>query len=308
MPIRFYFIRSIYASQLAELFLVNSVASIIGIRVFLHIFGYPQIGGEGLHVAHMFWGGLLMLIATVLFSFYLDKPSKYLAAILGGLGFGTFIDELGKFITHDNNYFFKPTFALIYIIFVLMFLFFRYILQHKKLSEIEYLNNAFSLIQEGSLGELDKHEKTLLKKYLKLSGLKPSVYEALNSLANKLTVKKIEKENIYIVLRNYFKKIYLKIIAHKYFLLLFSLFFSVRALHTILAVVYLIFFSGLKANQLFYINIFNIGVYDVNKLGFYLFLSIFVLFLLRKNSCFLKLQINLQIHLYLFSLLLFLKL
>lgn len=269
MSVRFYFIRSIYAVQLAELFLVNAIASIIAIRVFLHITAYLQFGGGGLHIAHMLWGGLLMLIAMLLFSFYLDKPSKYLAAILGGLGFGTFIDELGKFITHDNNYFFKPTFALIYIIFIFMFLLFRYILQHRKLSKIEYLNNALSLIQEGSLGELDKNEKKLLKSYLKLSDLKPNVYQSLNYLANKITVKKVQKDNIYIVLRTYFKNIYLKTINHKYFLLLFSLFFTVRALHTIMAVIYLLFFSGLKANQLFYINIFNINIYDINNFNFF---------------------------------------
>jgi len=33
-----------------------------------------------------------------------------------------FIDELGKFITSDNNYFFQPTISLIYIVFIIIFL------------------------------------------------------------------------------------------------------------------------------------------------------------------------------------------
>ena len=44
---------------------------------------------------------------------------------MGGLGFGLFIDKLAKFITSDNNYFFRPAIALIYAIFVLLLLWWR---------------------------------------------------------------------------------------------------------------------------------------------------------------------------------------
>jgi hypothetical protein len=83
--------------------------------VFLHLSGYPTVGGESLHIAHMLWGGLLMLVALLLLLGFLGKPVKSAAAVIGGAGWGTFIDELGKFLTHDNDYFFEPTFALIYV-------------------------------------------------------------------------------------------------------------------------------------------------------------------------------------------------
>jgi hypothetical protein len=84
--------------------------------------GFPQIGGGGLHIAHMLWGGLGMLAAIAVLLTWWNPSLRRRAAILAGLGFGTFMDELGKFITSDNDYFFKPTVAVLYVIFVALFL------------------------------------------------------------------------------------------------------------------------------------------------------------------------------------------
>ena len=70
----------------------------------------------------MLWGGALMLIALLLLFAYLDRPIQHVAAIIAGLGFGTFIDEIGKFVTADNDYFFRPAVALIYIVLVTVFI------------------------------------------------------------------------------------------------------------------------------------------------------------------------------------------
>src|SRR5262245_17887202 len=120
-------VRNVDGGALLELILVYAVATILCIRVYLELTGYPKIGGDGLHIAHMLWGGLLMLIALVLLIAFLGKGTVRLGAIAGGLGFGLFIDELGKFITNDNNYFYRPTFAVMYVIFVLLFFSFRFV-------------------------------------------------------------------------------------------------------------------------------------------------------------------------------------
>jgi hypothetical protein len=127
---------------LLESFFVAAVASFLGIRWFLALTGYPQVGSNGLHIAHMLWGGLLMLLAILLLMSYLDRTIQHAAAAIAGLGFGTFIDEIGKFVTADNNYFYRPAIALIYVLFVIAFLLARVFVGRRQLSEGEALANA----------------------------------------------------------------------------------------------------------------------------------------------------------------------
>ncbi len=105
-----------------EHFLVSGVVAVLLIRGWLELTGYPQIGGHGLHIAHMLFGGLGMLIALLASLTLLGQRVRTFGAIVGGAGFGAFIDELGKFITSDNDYFFRPAIAMIYVIFVLLVL------------------------------------------------------------------------------------------------------------------------------------------------------------------------------------------
>lgn len=143
-------IRNSNGPDFLELFLVAGVSSVLGIRGFLKITGYPQVGGDGLHIAHMLWGGLFMMMALILMLTLLGPTVQRLAAILGGVGFGTFIDELGKFITSDNNYFFGPTVGIIYIIFILIFLLLRALSARRTLTPQESLANALNRL-EGSV-------------------------------------------------------------------------------------------------------------------------------------------------------------
>ena len=136
------------AGELLERFLIAAVGAILAIRAYLAATGYPQVGGDGLHVAHMLWGGLLMLVSVVMLLSFLGRHIKFMAVIFGGLGFGTFVDELGKFITSDNNYFFQPTVAILYALFVTLFLVFRSIARPRDLSPSGYLANALDATRD----------------------------------------------------------------------------------------------------------------------------------------------------------------
>jgi hypothetical protein len=74
---------------------------------------------------------------------------------VGGVGFGFFIDELGKFITSDNNYFFQPAAALIYLIFIGLFLVSRALQRRRGLSPREKLSNAIDFIGEAARHDFD---------------------------------------------------------------------------------------------------------------------------------------------------------
>ena len=143
--------RDFEAGAYLQGFLIAAVAAVLLTRLLLEMTGFPRVGGGGLHVAHMLWGGLLMLVALILLLAVIGKRTKRLAALLGGAGFGLFIDELGKFITADNNYFFQPTIALIYTLLVLLFLAFRAI-ERRSLSPDEALANAADMLREVVMG------------------------------------------------------------------------------------------------------------------------------------------------------------
>jgi len=162
-----------------ETFLVSAVTAVLGIRLGLSLTGYPQLGGGGLHIAHMLWGGLLMLLAIVGLLAFLGKRVKIVASIAGGLGFGTFIDELGKFVTSDNDYFFQPTVGLLYVLFVTLFLAFRWIDRHHPHSQQEMLVNAADMLKEAIIDGARSDEVNRALALLDQSGLQNGTTEAI---------------------------------------------------------------------------------------------------------------------------------
>ena len=115
------------ASGLVLTVFIWTVVSVLGTRLYQAAAGYPTIGRGQWHVAHMLFGGIIMVTAMMIeLIFTGDKLKKWVAAIFG-LGWGLFIDEVGKFITRDNNYWFRPAPMIIYISMIILFLIYKYL-------------------------------------------------------------------------------------------------------------------------------------------------------------------------------------
>lgn len=211
------FVRNLEADNLLEALLVSAVSSMLIVRFLLFILDYPQLGGSGLHVAHVLLGGLLMLLALILLFSFITKPSQMVAAIIGGIGFGVFIDELGKFITSDNNYFFQPTIALIYVIFILLFLAFRALGKARFITKTEYLINALEISKEAILNDLDEEEKVKALYFLKRSGQQNGLTSAFSETFARAELV-AQKHNLIVKTAQKIKKFYLNIAGKDWFI------------------------------------------------------------------------------------------
>lgn len=163
-------IRDLSSPYLMELWLVSAVATILGVRLYLQLSGYPQVGGATLHIAHMLWGALAMVIAFGMLLIMASDVWKPTAAAVGGFGFGLFIDELGKFITQDNDYFYRPAIALIYAVLVILFLITRTIDRIDKITPGDRMLYAAQCIDQLVIGRLDEDGRQAGLRHLEESG------------------------------------------------------------------------------------------------------------------------------------------
>jgi hypothetical protein len=145
--------------SLLESFLIAAVTTVLIIRTQLWLTNYPQLGGGGLHIAHLLYGGIFMAIAIGILLMYLGRGPRRPAALVGGVGFGFFIDELGKFVTEDNNYFFRPAAGVIYLVFIAIFLSIRSLASGRALTDEERAANAIYLEIDASHGRLHERER-----------------------------------------------------------------------------------------------------------------------------------------------------
>lgn len=154
-------------------FFVTTVATVVVTRVFLAAAGFPQLGGDGLHVAHVLWGGLLLAVALLLLVSFAGPVARPAAAFVGGVGFGLFIDEIGKFLTDDNDYFYEPAFALMYATLVALVLAADWLHRRRPHHPSEHLAGATDYAVAGLVGGLSARARADAERLLELGGAAP---------------------------------------------------------------------------------------------------------------------------------------
>jgi hypothetical protein len=151
--------RLVQLGELQDTFLISAVGMILIIRLQLFLTNYPSLGGGKLHIAHLLWGGLLMMIALGMLFTLVGRRWRQPAAVIGGAGFGFFIDEVGKFVTSDNDYFFKPSAAIIYIVFICLYFLARWTRERRGFTEEEYVAGALDVFTDAAVREFNEREK-----------------------------------------------------------------------------------------------------------------------------------------------------
>ncbi len=221
-------VKNISLRHLLDLFFASAVAAVLVTRVFLAISGYPSIGGDSLHIAHVLWGGFFMLAANILLLSFLGNRVRNLAAVIGGIGFGLFIDEVGKFITRDNNYFFQPSIMIIYLVFVGLYFIFRELEERSSVSESDKVVNAIGLAQDYYLEDFDFGEQKHLKDLLQEISPQNPLHPALLELANKKDLRSVNGR-LYLIQR-FAGRQFLKLINHPWFVQITVFLFFVQAI------------------------------------------------------------------------------
>ncbi len=178
------------------MFLFSAVATVLVVRAALAVAGYPQVGGGGLHVAHVLWGGLLMGVAIVLMEIFPGTLVRIRAAFIGGIGFGLFIDEVGKFLTKGVNYFFKPAIAIMYGVFVAFYLAVREVLQRRPLNDRRRLALASAALSDLALGQLDAMRRDYALRLLDGVDETSALREAAEGVRQGLTAQRPDDRNI----------------------------------------------------------------------------------------------------------------
>jgi hypothetical protein len=157
------FIRRFMADHYLLLSVSVFAATVILTRLFLEMTGYQQLGGKNLHIAHVLWGGLILFVATLISLTFANREVYQVVAILSGIGMGLFIDEVGKFITSSNDYFYPPAAPIIYGVFLISVFVYLEIRSFQPVSARQSRYTALEMMMHAVDQKLNAGQKSLLQ-------------------------------------------------------------------------------------------------------------------------------------------------
>jgi hypothetical protein len=102
---------------------------------------------------------LFLFVAALLPLLLANRWAFTLAALMAGVGVGLFIDEVGKFITSGNDYFYPPAAPIIYVFFLLTVLVYLQIRRPPSKDPRAVFYRAFEDLQEVLDHDLDPEER-----------------------------------------------------------------------------------------------------------------------------------------------------
>jgi len=177
---------------------------------------------------------------------FIGRDVQRLAAVIGGVGFGTFIDELGKFITSDNDYFFKPTPFLLYTGFCILFVVLKCVeplFTPSRFSKAENLANALNLLAVYSTAGLTKESRLLLIELLENSEQDHPIVPHLKQYMHRPVSASgisMSREHHYLRFRNWISELYARLVGNKYAMRCINGFFIVQCASQMLDLGYLL--------------------------------------------------------------------
>lgn len=239
-----YRIRDPHNSSLLEIWLVSAVVTVLTIRLYLYLTGYPQVGGDTLHIAHMLWGGLGMVIAFGFLLLFASAIWKPIAALVGGIGFGAFIDELGKFITKDNDYFFQPTVAIMYAVFIVLYFGARYFDRKREPTEADHLYFAAQGVAWQAIGKLDKRQQQAALSSLEASGNSSDFAVHLREMLENADLVEESEQSPILNARDKAAALYGKLVRQRWLPPIVIGLFIIRALEIIITLLFGVFVTG----------------------------------------------------------------
>lgn len=147
-------VRARSATTRINVFITFAATTIILTRVYLAATGYPQIGSGSLHIAHALYGGALLVIALIIEWAFLGARARTASVVVAGIGFGLFLDEVGKFVTKSNDYFYYPAADIMYLSVLVLVVGGQIIRLVRTPTSHEALANAANIAAQGIAGGL----------------------------------------------------------------------------------------------------------------------------------------------------------